>query len=63
LGTVVVEYLKPSSEKNEGKAMAKDTSDVQTNSKPETVRWLITALVLPLGLWLIQFVLQRVLGP
>jgi uncharacterized membrane protein (DUF106 family) len=31
--------------------------------QPETVRWLITALVLPLGLWLIQFVLQRVLGP
>ncbi len=31
--------------------------------QPETVRWLVTALVLPLGLWLIQFVLQRVLGP
>jgi hypothetical protein len=31
--------------------------------QPETVRWLITALVLPLGLWLIQFVLQRVLAP
>jgi uncharacterized membrane protein (DUF106 family) len=31
--------------------------------QPETVRWLITALVLPLGLWLIQSVLQRVLGP
>lgn len=30
--------------------------------QPETLRWLITALVLPLGLWLIQFVLQRVLG-
>lgn len=31
--------------------------------QPETVRWLITALVLPLGLWVIQFVLQRVLAP
>lgn len=31
--------------------------------QPETVRWLITALVLPLGLWLIQSVLQRVLAP
>jgi hypothetical protein len=31
--------------------------------QPETVRWLITALVLPLGLWLIQSVLQRVLSP
>ena len=31
--------------------------------QPETVRWLITALVLPLGLWLIQSVLQRVLVP
>jgi hypothetical protein len=31
--------------------------------QPETVRWLVTALVLPLGLWIIQFVLQRVLGP
>lgn len=30
--------------------------------QPETVRWLVTALVLPLGLWLLQFVLQRVLG-
>ena len=30
--------------------------------QPETVRWLVTALVLPLGLWIIQFVLQRVLG-
>ncbi|UCF61826.1 MAG: hypothetical protein JSV37_03855 [Anaerolineaceae bacterium] len=29
----------------------------------ETVRWLITALVLPLGLWLIQSVFQRVLAP
>ena len=31
--------------------------------QPETVRWLITALVLPLGLWLIQFALQRILSP
>ena len=31
--------------------------------QPETVRWLITALGLPLGLWLIQSVLQRVLAP
>ena len=31
--------------------------------QPETVRWLVTALVLPLGLWIIQFVLQRILGP
>ena len=31
--------------------------------QPETVRWLITALVLPTGLWLIQFALQRILGP
>jgi hypothetical protein len=31
--------------------------------QPETVRWLITALVLPLGLWIIQFILQRVMGP
>jgi len=31
--------------------------------EPETVRWLVTALVLPLGLWIIQFVLQRILGP
>ncbi|NIS80713.1 MAG: hypothetical protein GTO14_11000 [Anaerolineales bacterium] len=31
--------------------------------QPETVRWLITALVLPLGLWLLQFILQRVMGP
>ncbi len=30
--------------------------------QPETVRWLITALVLPLGLWLLQYFLQRVLG-
>jgi hypothetical protein len=31
--------------------------------QPETVRLLITALALPLGLWLIQYVLQRVLAP
>jgi hypothetical protein len=31
--------------------------------QPETVRWLVTALVLPLALWIIQFVLQRILGP
>jgi hypothetical protein len=30
--------------------------------QPETVRWLVTALLLPLALWLIQFVLQRILG-
>ncbi len=30
--------------------------------QPETVRWLITALILPLGLWILQFILQRVLG-
>jgi hypothetical protein len=30
--------------------------------QPETVRWLVTALVLPLGLWALQIVLQRVLG-
>jgi hypothetical protein len=30
--------------------------------EPEAVRLLITALALPLGLWLIQFILQRVLG-
>lgn len=30
--------------------------------QPETVRWLATALLLPLGLWIIQFVLQSVLG-
>lgn len=29
--------------------------------QPETLRWLITALVLPLGLWLLQFFLQRML--
>jgi hypothetical protein len=28
----------------------------------ETVCWLVPALVLPLGLWIIQFVLQRVFG-
>ncbi len=31
--------------------------------QPDTVRLLITALALPLGLWLIQYVLQRVIGP
>jgi hypothetical protein len=31
--------------------------------QPETVRLLITALALPLGLWLIQFFLQRTLAP
>jgi hypothetical protein len=31
--------------------------------RPETLRLLITALVLPLGLWLAQFILQRLLGP
>jgi hypothetical protein len=31
--------------------------------QPETVRWLATALVLPLALWLIQFVMQRTLTP
>lgn len=30
--------------------------------KPETVRWLVTALLLPLSLWVIQFFLQRYLG-
>jgi hypothetical protein len=30
--------------------------------EPEVVRLLVTALALPLGLWIIQFVLQRVLG-
>ena len=29
--------------------------------QPETLRWLVTALVLPLGLWLLQFFLQRML--
>lgn len=31
--------------------------------EPETVRVLITALALPLGLWLVQFFLQRALSP
>lgn len=31
--------------------------------EPETVRVLITALALPLGLWLVQFLLQRALSP
>lgn len=31
--------------------------------QPETVRLLVTALALPLGLWIIQFVLQRILAP
>ena len=31
--------------------------------QPETVRLLITALALPLGLWLIQIILQRALAP
>lgn len=31
--------------------------------QPETVRLLITALALPLGLWFIQYVLQRLMGP
>jgi hypothetical protein len=30
--------------------------------EPETVRLLITALALPLGLWIAQFVPQRLLG-
>jgi len=30
--------------------------------QPETVRLLITALALPLGLWVAQYVLQNVLG-
>ena len=30
--------------------------------QPETVRSLITALLLPLGLWIAQYVLQRLLG-
>jgi hypothetical protein len=30
--------------------------------EPEVVRLLITALALPLGLWVVQFILQRVLG-
>lgn len=31
--------------------------------RPETVRWLASALLLPLGLWLIQLLLQRFLSP
>jgi hypothetical protein len=31
--------------------------------QPETVRLLVTALALPLGLWLIQYILQLVLAP
>ena len=31
--------------------------------RTETVRLLITALALPLGLWFIQYVLQRLMGP
>jgi hypothetical protein len=31
--------------------------------RPDTVRLLLTALALPLGLWLVQYVLQRVIGP
>lgn len=31
--------------------------------QPETVRLLITALALPLGLWFAQYILQRVMGP
>ncbi len=31
--------------------------------RPETVRWLASALLLPLGLWLIQLLLQRILNP
>lgn len=31
--------------------------------QPETVRLLITALALPLGLWLAQYLLQRLMGP
>jgi hypothetical protein len=31
--------------------------------QPETVRSLITALLLPLGLWVAQYALQRLLGP
>jgi hypothetical protein len=30
--------------------------------RPETVRLLITALALPLGLWFIQYLLQRLMG-
>jgi hypothetical protein len=31
--------------------------------QPETVRYLMTALLLPLVLWVVQFLLQRVLSP
>ena len=31
--------------------------------QPETVRYLVTALFLPLVLWIVQFLLQRTLGP
>jgi hypothetical protein len=31
--------------------------------RPETLRLLLTALAMPLGLWIIQFVLQFILGP
>jgi len=31
--------------------------------QPETVRYLVSALLLPLILWLVQFVLQRILSP
>ena len=41
-------------------------NDVDTIStwpwKKDTIRWLATALVLPLGLWIIQFLLQRFLA-
>ncbi len=30
--------------------------------QPETVRWFITALVIPLGVWLLQYALQRWIG-
>jgi hypothetical protein len=31
--------------------------------QPETVRLLVTALLLPLGLWVVQIVLQAIMGP
>jgi hypothetical protein len=31
--------------------------------QPETVRLLVTALALPLVLWLVQYILQRAIGP
>jgi hypothetical protein len=31
--------------------------------QPETVRWLVTALVLPLVLWIIQYALQLIFNP